>query len=581
MQPLRTLPRLLAASAGVAALTGLAQAQYVFSVDFQSGSLSVPDGFGAVPITEGDLLTAVTGLPALGPLPAPGIDVSGGATGLGLALHATCVGHPPYTPCGVELDAVSFGKDTMVPPNFPIDPGDIWFSVDAYAASFPQAPTPDITTEGPCSDLAADVLASTSFMPPAPLPPFAAAPGHAAVVDGDGLASACGTVYPGVGLLEPTFAAVPQGGDNLDALNIDGPPVAGGSGFPSTGVYFSLDGVVVHPFSGIAGTGSAAAHGFAGSDILHSAAPGGPPALWAPGPALGLDIAGGLDDLDALVINENGTGAYEPSTTPYDWVGGGTDMVLFSVRAGSPVIGMPDSIFGAAIEPGDILIPPVAGGLSPFPGIFVAAENLGLATARSFGLPGDDLNALDWLQAPLTDCNGNGVDDSIDIVTGFSTDINSNGVPDECEIIGGPVCFCPAVDAPCGNDYLPGGCENSTSVGAILSGSGSGSVGLDNLVLTTTQLPINKPGLYFSGTILIGPFPFGDGLRCVGGNILRYGPVLNSGLTGTMVLGPGIATGYGLAVGDTHNFQCWYRDPMGPCLNGFNTSNAFSVTFTP
>ncbi len=31
------------------------------------------------------------------------------------------------------------------------------------------------------------------------------------------------------------------------------------------------------------------------------------------------------------------------------------------------------------------------------------------------------------------DCNGNGIDDTIDIATGFSQDINGNGVPDECE----------------------------------------------------------------------------------------------------------------------------------------------------
>ena len=36
-------------------------------------------------------------------------------------------------------------------------------------------------------------------------------------------------------------------------------------------------------------------------------------------------------------------------------------------------------------------------------------------------------------ESPATDCNGNGVRDSLDIATGFSTDCNGNGVPDSCE----------------------------------------------------------------------------------------------------------------------------------------------------
>lgn len=560
---------------------GLAQAQYVFSVDYGGPSISVLDGLGGVPITEADLLTPTLGGPALGPLPAPGIDVSGGFAGIGLGLHATCVGHPPFTPCSIELDAVSYGVDKRFQPNMPIMPGDVIFSCDSFSSGFPTAPVPSVDTEAFCGDMSADLFASAHPMPPAPVFPFAAVPGAVGIVDGDGLPSACGTVYPGVGLVEPSLPVVPPIGDDLDAVNIDGPAVTGGTGFPSTGIYFSLDGFNTHPFSGVVGTGSAPAHGFAAADLLHSAAPGGPPAVFAPAITLGLNIAGGQDDLDAVAVWENGTGVFEPSMTIYDWMSGSTDMVLFSVRGGSPVIGMPDSSAGIPIEPGDILTTPMAGGLTPFPAIFIAAENLGLLTARSHGLPGDDMNALDVFTGALIDCNSNGVHDTIDITSGTSTDINSNGVPDECEIVGGKVCFCTSAVAPCGNPYLPGGCENSTGVGAILDGTGSGSVSLDNLVLTATQLPLFRPGLFFGGTTLIGPFPFGDGLRCTGGNIIRFSTVMNSGATGSMSVGPGLATAFLIPSGQTHHFQCWYRDTTGPCLTGFNTSNAFSVTFTP
>ena len=43
---------------------------------------------------------------------------------------------------------------------------------------------------------------------------------------------------------------------------------------------------------------------------------------------------------------------------------------------------------------------------------------------------------------PLVDCNGNGVDDAIDISTGTSADCNTNDVPDECDIADGTSTDC-------------------------------------------------------------------------------------------------------------------------------------------
>ena len=560
-----------------------AQAQFVFSTEYTSASVSLPDGFGGVPITESDLLTPTLGVPALGPLPTPGIDVSGGASGLGLALHPLCVGHPPASPCGVELDAVSYGRDRPASASLGFASGEIWFSVDALAVGIPSFP-PDVSTESPCSDSAADLYSTVVGAPPGPLAPFAGVLGHTAVVDGDGMAGLCPTAYPGIGLIEPSLPVLPPTGDNLDAVEIGPATAPGGTGFPPIGVYFSLDGVLTHPATGIPSSGSAAAHGFFGADVLHSATPGGPPVLFAAAPMLGLNISGALDDLDALALFENGSGVFEPSLTPYDWLTGSTDMLLFSVRAGSPVIGLPDSIFGLPISEGDILTTPMVGGFSPLPGIFIAAENLGLVTTRSFGIPNDDLNALDtvFTYSHMPDCNSNGIHDMIDITTGFSSDVNGNFVPDECEVIGGPSCFCDATVAPCVNPYATGGCANSAGLGAILSASGSGSVTLDNLVMTAIQLPPNKPGLLFSGTTLISPLPFGDGLRCAGGTIKRLTGVLVSDSFGTMVGGPGLATANSILPGSTRHIQCWYRDAVHlPCSSKFNTSNVFSVTFTP
>ena len=119
-------------------------------------------------------------------------------------------------------------------------------------------------------------------------------------------------------------------------------------------VYFSLDSGFADPLEVFpANSGSAIANGFAsGADILVTAAPGAVPAVFAPAGLLGLDLAGpDTDDVDALVLAENGTGVYEPSVVFYDWAGGATDFLAFSVRRGSAIIGAIDSgPIGAPIE---------------------------------------------------------------------------------------------------------------------------------------------------------------------------------------------------------------------------------------
>ena len=574
------LRRIALFAIGASGLSSVAGAQVTFSVDWHSPTVGMPDSFTAIPITEGDILMPVTGMPSLGPLPMPGTVISAGPTGLGLAGWAPCVGHPGGTPCMVEVDALSYGVDFPLQNSGNIT-GDYLFSTDEFAMGLVGPPIfPGLISEAPVGDSSSDVWRNAGFLPPGPLPPFAAPVGHIGVIDGDGLPSGSGAIYPGTGLIEPNFPGFPNIGDNLDALDT-GTPFS--TSFPPTGVYFSLDEPFFDVLSGVPNSGSAPAHGFTGADILWTPAPGAPPLVWAPGAMLGLNMAGGLDDLDALAIWENGTGAFEPSVFPYDWAAGGSDMVLFSVRRGSPVIGAPDSIFGIPIMEGDILttpLPTFMGGVSPFPGMFCAAENIGLGTFRSSNV-NDDLNALDTVKDPFFDCNGNGTEDALDIAMGTSTDINLNGVPDECEIIGGPYCYCPAGSAPCGNPDASAGCANSTGVGALLSATGSGSVFADDLVLTATSLPPGKIGLFFAGTAAIGPFPFGDGLRCAGGTLKRFPPPAAASATGVLTKGPGIAGSFGILPFATWNFQCWYRDPAGPCGAGWNTSNAFSVFFTP
>jgi hypothetical protein len=173
-------------------------------------------------------------------------------------------------------------------------------------------------------------------------------------------------------------------------------------------VYFSLDSAFIDPLEGPeaveAGTGTALANGFVGGDVLAVLPGGGRPTLYAGAATLGLDVIGGpdSDDLDALALLDDGDGVFTP----------GLDLLLFSVRRGSAIVGTPD-YFGIPIEEGDILIDAYTGtgGIAPVgspPVVLIAGEWLGLATIRSdaitnFGF-GDDLNALDVVPEPATLC---------------------------------------------------------------------------------------------------------------------------------------------------------------------------------
>ena len=577
-----------------------ASTEFHFSIDWHSPTVSALDSAFAFPITEGDVLKPIGGLPALGPLPVPSIKYSAGfapVPGLGLVFHAPCVGHPGGTPCRVEVDALDYGRALLIQQGMPLK-GRLMFSVDRFAVGAVLAVPPSVATENAPGvfEASADAFLALGLVA-GPLPPFAAPfIGNTGMIDGNGMPSGSGFAYPGLGLIEPN----PPGGgpaspgDNLDAMAIGF--FAGPLGFPPMGVFFSLDSAFVDPINGIANSGSAAFHGFVGGDVLNTPVPGGVPVLYAPAGLLGLNLVGGpdSDDLDALILSENGMPGFQASKIANDWMGGMTDMLLFSVRRGSAVIGMPDSHFGIPICEGDILSAPRAaalGGVSPFPSIYIAAENLGLATARSMPASGpfsDELDALELPPIPLFDCNGNGLEDAFDIATGVASDFNKNGIPDSCELLATSFCFCPAPFGPCGNNDPTAGCRNSTGVGGVLSAGGTSSVAADNLLLSGTQLPPLKAGLLFQGGSTIAGVPFFDGRRCVGAPIFRH-VVKFTSATGTVSYGPGlVATSIGsfappgwITAGSTWNFQYWYRDTALPCGTKANLTNAVGVTFVP
>jgi hypothetical protein len=503
-----------------------AMAQVHFSIDRTGPTVGAPNSFSGVAITPADILApaTVSGAPALGPLPVPGTVIP--ETALGLA------GDEAH-----ELDALSYGVDRLFNPynqDEVMSPFGIHFSVDDFAIGIPGSAV-DVASESPVADACADVFASSLIGL------------NIGVIDGDGLPSGSGAVYPGVGLVEP---GTPGNQDDLDALDME--TSGGGHGFPGMGVFFSLDTSYIDPITGTPHAATAISQGVVGGDILLATSPGSF-SVYAPATLLGLDLVAGpdSDDLDALILWENGDGDYQPSHDMFPWLTGG-DMVLFSVRRGSAVIGMPDSLMGIPICEGDILMPPVFGAAgSPFPAILIPAEALGLATLRSGTANySDDLDAADYVwTAP--------------------------------ELITDEYCLCDSsAPAPCSNYDPTAGCVNSTGVGARLVASGTSSV-IGTLTMTASLLPPGQPGVLFTGPspALI---PFKDGLLCVTGTIRRLAigfSGASGSITYTGVVGLAAAKGLVIAPGDTWFFQTWFRDPAGPCSKGSNLTNGVSVLF--
>lgn len=550
------------------ALCGLsspAPAQIHFSVDYRGMTIGTPATGSLQPITEADILAPATPTlsPAYGPLLPPLIFISGGlvpAPGLAIPLHPPCIGHPPAFPCGVEVDALSYGMDAMVTATA-LPAGTYVFSVDECGSALAGSPLPgNVLTEAPVGDAAADVYQDLGLLP-GPLPPVPVPVGHVGIVDGNGLTSPSGWLYPGVGIIEPTWPVAGPTGDDIDAVEFDSPSpwVPGG-----TGIYFSLDAGFLDPCLGIPNTNSALLNGFLPGMVLRTIAPGAPPVPYAPPPALGLDLMGtATDDLDALALRENLIPGYQPSSAPYDWaLPGGPDMLLFSVRRGSAVIGAPDSLFGAPISEADILTTPLVGGLSPFPAIFIAAEWLGLRTTRFGGAPLADLDALDTRTPPQT---------------------------------GTPYCFGTAAACPCGNGGAPGhGCASSAvAAGALLGATGTATVAADNIVLNGSDMTPLKLSLYFQGTARVGG-GFGnainDGLSCAGGGgAVRLGAMTTTAFGTSFYPNPALGhlpvsvRGAIPPAGGTRHYTIWYRDPPSICgvPTKVNYANGFSIVWTP
>jgi hypothetical protein len=140
---------------------------------------------------------------------------------------------------------------------------------------------------------------------------------------------------------------------------------------------------------------------------------------------------------------------------------------------------------------------------------------------------------------------------------------------------------------PCGNFGAPGnGCANSLSpAGAHLAATGTPSLAADTLALVGTGMG-NGAALFFQGTTQVNGGAgavFGDGLRCVGGTVVRLGTEANSGGASQYPTGsnpPVSVRGMITAAGSVRHYQCWYRNAAAFCTSDtFNLTNGLTVTW--
>lgn len=218
------------------------------------------------------------------------------------------------------------------------------------------------------------------------------------------------------------------------------------------------------------------------------------------------------------------------------------------------------------------------------------AELTGLAAAQGFAftteiIPGPDGDRIELtsnglpLGSPTLDP---GVF-QVQVSPGWPEFMGTMGVALELEDVGVGFCYGDgsAMPCPCNNFGAPGhGCGNSVGPGARLFADGLTSVNFDSVQLIAVELPPNKPSLFFQGQNIVNGGngnPFGDGLRCVGGGILRLQVVI-SDFSGHAVSTIGLAQAGNVIPGNPAFYQCWYRDPQnGPCGSGFNVSNGYAI----
>lgn len=124
------------------------------------------------------------------------------------------------------------------------------------------------------------------------------------------------------------------------------------------------------------------------------------------------------------------------------------------------------------------------------------------------------------------------------------------------------------------------GAVNSTGFATTLDTHGAPSVFTNDFALEVQFAPPGTNGTFFFGTALAN-VPFGDGVRCAGGSLYRFGNVtVDASGTAARALDFTTFPGSTIAAGGQRWFQFAYRD-LAAGGAGFNASMTQRVAFCP
>ncbi len=217
------------------------------------------------------------------------------------------------------------------------------------------------------------------------------------------------------------------------------------------------------------------------------------------------------------------------------------------------------------------------------------------------GFSGNDNESITW-----TNNTGSSLSVLMRVEVWANSAGDCNDYDMDVDVQGGPpanlVPFCfgdgSGTACPCSNNSTSGhggGCGNSSGNGVILLASGNPSVSNDTLSFTTNNgIPVSLCVLFSAdnqlggGNGILGSPPT-DGLRCIGGALLRHGNrVIQGSGSPNNPWGAGGAPAGGLisnaafTAGQIRHFAMIYRDFNDQtCFTGLNTSNAITVTMVP
>jgi hypothetical protein len=161
---------------------------------------------------------------------------------------------------------------------------------------------------------------------------------------------------------------------------------------------------------------------------------------------------------------------------------------------------------------------------------------------------------------------GNAYWGTFDLGTGLHTGVNTITLNGEYEF------GIEGMSSGLGSNYCTS-TPNSTGGAATISASGSDQLADMDITLAAVSVP-NQPGIFYYGPSQVA-VPFGNGIRCVGGQTVRMDVTFPAGNMVSYDI-PGVFFP-AVPSGTTVNFQYWVRDPASGTPTPWNLTDGLAI----